>query len=146
MININISKMTIDDLNSIKNILETDFDDFWNYNILKTELSNPSSYYIIAKKNEGILGFAGIIDTVDQYEITNIVVKKNYRKNKVGTLLLNNIIDFVKNSKKGKIFLEVNKKNISAIALYKKHGFIECGLRKKYYNNTDDAILMFLQV
>ena len=143
---INISKMTLPDLDSIKNILEIDFDDFWNYNILKSELKKNNAYYIIAKENEEILGFAGIIDTVEQYEITNIVVKKDYRKKGVGTLLLNNIIDYVKSSKKRKIYLEVNTKNKSAIALYKKHGFIECGLRKKYYNNTDDAILMFLQV
>lgn len=146
MTNINISKMTIDDLDSIKNILETDFDNFWSYNILKEELNNPRSYYIIAKKNEEILGFAGIINTVDQYEITNIVVKKNYRKKGVGTLLLNNLIEFVKKNKPEKIYLEVNCNNKSAIALYKKHGFIECGLRKKYYSNTDDAILMHLQV
>ena len=144
--NITINKMTIGDLDSIKDILESDFDDFWNYNIIKTELENKNSYYIIAKKDETIVGFAGIIDTVDQYEITNIVVKKKYRNEGIGTLLLNNIIDFVKNSKKGKLYLEVNNNNTSAIALYKNHGFIKCGIRKKYYNNTDDAILMLLQV
>ena len=32
---IHIEKMTLDDLESISSILETEFDDFWNYNILK---------------------------------------------------------------------------------------------------------------
>ena len=40
--------------------------------------------------------------------------------------------------------LEVNENNTSAIALYKKYNFKQVGLRKKYYNNTDNAILMSL--
>ena len=40
------------------------------------------------------------------------------------------------------INLEVRESNISAIKLYKKFGFEVCGLRKKYYNNTENAILM----
>ena len=38
--------------------------------------------------------------------------------------------------------LEVRKSNISAISLYKSFGFCEVGVRKKYYENTEDAVLM----
>lgn len=47
--NIKINPMTIQDLNSIKNILETDFDDFWNYTIFKNEIQNPNSIYFVRK-------------------------------------------------------------------------------------------------
>ena len=40
--NLKIDKMTLNDLETIKEILENDFDDFWNYNILKQELENNS--------------------------------------------------------------------------------------------------------
>ena len=40
--------------------------------------------------------------------------------------------------------LEVNSSNLFAIDLYKNFSFYQCGLRKKYYNNSDDAILMKL--
>ena len=40
--------------------------------------------------------------------------------------------------------LEVNEKNIPAQNLYKKYGFNVLGTRKKYYNNTDNAIIMTL--
>ena len=49
MDNISISKMNFDDLNSISNILESEFDDFWNFNIFKSELENENSTYLIAK-------------------------------------------------------------------------------------------------
>ena len=43
-----ISEMKIEDLENIKDILETDFDEFWNYETLKEELeSNFSKYFIV---------------------------------------------------------------------------------------------------
>lgn len=75
-----INKMNLADLEKISTNLINDFDDFWNINILKSELENKFSQYIVAKYNDEIVGFAGIIDTVEQFEITNIVVKKNYRR------------------------------------------------------------------
>ena len=38
--------------------------------------------------------------------------------------------------------LEVNSKNQPAIELYQKFGFKQIGIRKKYYNMVDDAIIM----
>ena len=141
-----ISKMTLSDFNALSDILISDFDDFWNENILKSELQNPFSTYIMAKLGNKIVGFAGMIDTIDQMEITNIVVKKDYRKNGIGNILLNKLISLAKENKKTKIILEVNENNISAIKLYEKNGFKKCGLRKRYYNNTDNAIIMNLKI
>lgn len=53
--NFEISKMNTLDLDSIKDILEKEFDDFWNYSILKGELLSPYSYYIIAKQDKEIV-------------------------------------------------------------------------------------------
>ena len=53
---IQINNMNLNDLESICSNLEKDFDDFWNYNILKNELQNPNSIYFVAKdKNNNIL-------------------------------------------------------------------------------------------
>ncbi|MGN1310777.1 MAG: ribosomal protein S18-alanine N-acetyltransferase [Clostridia bacterium] len=141
-----IAKMTLSDFNALSDILISDFDDFWNENILKSELQNPFSTYIMAKLGNKIVGFAGMIDTIDQMEITNIVVKKDYRKNGIGNILLNRLISLAKENKKTEIILEVNENNISAIKLYEKNGFRKCGLRKRYYNNTDNAIIMNLKI
>ena len=46
---IKIEKMTISDLKNIKDILQTEFDDFWNYKILEEELNSANSYYLVAK-------------------------------------------------------------------------------------------------
>ena len=140
--NYNIEKMTLDTLISIKDILISDFDDFWNYNTLKQELECSNSYFIIAKDNDEIIGFAGLKVIVDEADIMNIVVKKDHRNNGVGSILLENLISYAKLLNLKTITLEVNENNLSAIKLYDKFNFDYIGIRKKYYNGESDAIIM----
>ena len=139
-----ISEMNLQDLENIKDCLLTDFDNFWSYNILKQELENGKSKYFVAKQENEIVGFAGILLIIDQVNIMNIVVKKDKRNFGIGSLLLEEIIRYSKIHNATSITLEVNEKNIAAINLYKKYGFKQVGLRRKYYNNEDNAILMDL--
>jgi len=142
MDNIQIFNMTLLDLECISDILQSDFDDFWNVTTLKSELLNPNSKYIVAKFNNTIVGFAGIWKSVDEVHITNIVVNKNFRKQNIGSLMLSKLIGLAKLEPNiSSITLEVNSNNIAAIKLYEKFGFKVVGLRKKYYNNIDDAII-----
>ena len=137
---VNISVMELSDLDEIKDILEKDFDDFWNYNIFKSELENQNSIYFIAKQSNEIIGFVGILLIIDTAEITNIVVKKSYRGNGISKILMNHIINYCIEKNIVKINLEVNSKNEPAIKLYHSFGFKEVGLRKNYYGNTDGVL------
>lgn len=76
---IEISVMNMSDLNEIQNTLETEFDDFWNYEVFKSEIKNPNSIYFVAKYNKEIIGFVGVLIIIDTAEITNIVIKKSFR-------------------------------------------------------------------
>ena len=137
--------MTNEDLETIKDILQTEFDEFWNYEILKQELSSNNSKYIVAKTLDNIIvGFAGIKIILDTAEIMNIVTKKSFRNMGTGKQMLEYLINMCKNSNIKTLNLEVNSTNTIAITLYKKYNFKEVGLRKKYYDNTYDAILMSL--
>ena len=142
---IDIQEMSLNDLEKIKDILISDFDDFWNYNILKDELESPNSKYIIAKTNDGeIIGFAGIKVIVDTADIMNIVVKKSWRNQGVGNLLLSNLISICKISNLSSLSLEVNEDNLPAIHLYEKFGFKQIGVRKNYYQDKDGLIMSLL--
>ena len=77
--NFDIDFMKLDDLENIKDTLESEFDDFWNYNVFKSELENPNSTYFVVKCNGEIVGFAGVLVVLDEADITNIVVKKSFR-------------------------------------------------------------------
>ena len=137
--------MSFEDLNSIKDILETDFDDFWNYNILKKELEDQNSIYIVCKNNNEIVALAGITIILDTAELNYIVVKKSYRGNGISFLILEKIIDFAKKNNCQHINLEVSSLNTVAINLYKKFNFKQVGLRPNYYTNSD-ALLFTLDI
>lgn len=142
---IEISNMTLNDLNDIKDILTSDFDDFWTYSILESELKSSNSYYLVAKDNKKIVGFAGIKISLPDSDIMNIVVNKNYRHLKIGSYLLKNLIILANSLNVSSIFLEVNESNFPAISLYKKFNFKEIGFRKNYYKNNN-AIIMTLNL
>lgn len=137
-----IEKMTLDDLENINDILLSAFDDFWSYDVLKKELECPNSYFIVAKNNDEIVGFAGLKVIVDEADIMNIVVKKSFRHNGIGSVLLEHLISYAKANNLKTITLEVNENNLSAIRLYNKFSFDHIGIRKKYYNGESDAIIM----
>lgn len=150
--NITLSVMTISDLENIKDILISNFDDYWNYNTLKDELTCENSIYIVAKKcannnssdqlsKDIIVGFAGIKIIIDEAELMNIVVNKAFRHSGIGTLLLNKLLEICKEKNLDSIFLEVNEKNLNAQKLYKNFDFETISIRKNYYN-SDNGIVM----
>ena len=130
-------------MKSIKNILASDFDNFWSYDVLEEELECDNSYVIVAKADENtIVGFAGLKVILDEADIMNIVVKKDFRHNGIGSVLLENLINYSKDLNLKTITLEVNENNLSAIRLYDKFSFDKLGIRKNYYDGKSDAIIM----
>ncbi|MCI6609616.1 MAG: ribosomal protein S18-alanine N-acetyltransferase [Ezakiella sp.] len=72
-------------------------------------------------------------------EIYYIAIKKEFRRKHLADELLN---FFITNFDVNIIFLDVKVSNDPAISFYKKNGFKEIGIRKKYYENGEDAIIM----
>ena len=139
-------EMNYSDLESIKDILIDEFDDFWSYTTLKDEFSFSTSKYFVIKKNNIVLGFCGIKIITDFAEIMNIVIKKDSRGLGLSNFLLENTISKCRELNLKSINLDVNVENTIAINLYKKYNFVKVGIRKKYYNNVSDAILMTLNL
>lgn len=141
MDSIEITNMTLEDLDSISSILISDFDDFWTLDILSSELKSNSSYYFAAKMNEEIVGFAGIKVILDEADIMNIVTRKNFRNLGIGGLLMKKLLDLSRSLGVKRITLEVNEENFSAIHLYEKFGFKSICMRKNYYNGNNGLLM-----
>lgn len=139
---IKISTMMLNDLEQIKENLQTDFDDFWNFEIFKEELANTNSMYLVLKYENEIVSLGGIKIILDEADIMNIVTKKDKRNQGFAKFLLNKLITMAKEQNCKTITLEVNENNLPAIKLYKDFKFKEIGKRKNYYKNGDTAILM----
>ena len=137
-----IVTMILEDLEQMKDTLYSDFDNFWSYNILKQELENKTTTYIVAKENNEVVGFAGISTCLDEATLNNIVVKKSCRGRGIGGELLESLIDLCGDLHMRTFTLEVDTENAPAIHLYEKFGFKNLGIRKKYYNGSRDAYIM----
>ena len=138
--------MMLSDLTEIKNILQTDFDDFWNFEIFKEELVNNNSSYLVLRYDDEIVCFGGIKIILNEANIMNIVTKKNERNQGFARFVLNELINISKEQNCTSITLEVNENNLPAIHLYELFNFKEVGRRKNYYKNGNTAILMTLKL
>ena len=133
-----ILEMTKLDLENIKSNYKN-FSNIWSYETLEEDYKN--SKYLVAKQNNEIVGFIGTRTILDELEIMNIVTREDKQNKGIASNLLSYVI---RKNIVGKINLEVNEHNIKAIKLYRKFGFQDAGIRKKYYNGKDDAIMMTL--
>lgn len=139
-----INEMTLSHLLEIKDILSSDFDNFWTYTIFESELKNSNSKYFVAIIENEIVGFAGIWKSVDDIHITNIVTKISKRHKGIASKLLEKLIEVAKNDSTTSLTLEVNENNENAIKLYEKYNFKKIGIRKNYYGQNENAIIMTL--
>jgi [ribosomal protein S18]-alanine N-acetyltransferase len=82
-----------------------------------------------------------------EWELENIVVAAAERRKGLGSQLLKVFIAHVRAAHGISIFLEARESNHNAVALYKKLGFENAGVRKKYYANpSEDAVLYRLNL
>ena len=115
---IEISQMNLKDLDEITYCFSNEFDDFWNINTLKNELSNPNSFYLVLKENNIVVGFGGIWYGFEEVHITNIAIRKAKRRQNYGFILLSELIKKAIQTKDiNSITLEVKESNIPAIRL-----------------------------
>lgn len=136
--------LTQENVNEVWELEKVCFDDPWSLGSFEQELGNRISFYSVARddKSNAVVGYAGVWMMYDCANITNVAVAPSFRRSGLGTKLLCNLEEAAKKYGMESITLEARASNTAAIGLYIKNGFSKCGLRKKYYHNTEDAILM----
>lgn len=77
----------------------------------------------------------------DEAEIITIGVHPDARRGGIADAMLTLVESDIKKRGGKKIFLEVAENNVPARALYEHNGYVQVGVRPKYYDGTD-AILM----
>jgi ribosomal-protein-alanine acetyltransferase len=90
-----------------------------------------------------IVGFLTARAVTTEWEIENIVIAPAYRKQGLGTRLMETLIQEAGRKGAEVLHLEVRPSNVSAIALYGRVGFRLSGVRKAYYSNPEEDALLF---
>lgn len=145
MNNINVVKMSLENIDDIMIVENLSFKIPWSRNAFMEEVTNNQfARYIMADLSDKVVGYAGLWKVFDEGHITNIAVHPEFRGNGIGSILLRELICLSKNEGITCLTLEVRKSNQAAQALYNKFGFVAEGSRKSYYaDNGEDAIIMW---
>ena len=118
----------------------------WSLDSIHSELNNTLAKYVVAidEENNSVVGFAGMWIIAGEGNITNIAVSDSYKHKGIGYNLILGLIELCKENNCSDLTLEVRVSNKIAQSLYEKVGFINEGIRKKYYeDNGEDAIIMW---
>jgi len=137
-----IRVMTADDLLAVAAIEREASPHPWPPNILKCELQMPLARNLVAESGEEIVGYLGFWLVAGEAQIQNIVVRGDCRGRGVASGLLDALREISVREGAATATLEVRSGNEGAIALYAKNGFVVKGVRRKYYDDGDDALLM----
>lgn len=138
--------MTIVKLNDKDEKLLTEFENLLK-DIKRIESLDFSlnSYYLLIDNEGKAKGYISLYQVLDEVNILYIYVDKELRGNGYGKALFNEALKGI-TIKNYKVFLEVRVSNTIAINLYTKLGFKEYAIRKAYYSDGEDAILMEMEV
>ena len=128
------------DFAALKKIFDNTQTD-WSLDILSNCFSSEYFIWVIGDLNQA-MGFAVVKNNRDFWEIMQIVVDQQYQRRGLALQLFTFIVVEAKQKQIQKIELEVRVSNHAAISLYEKIGFTRVGIRKKYYSNGEDAVLM----
>jgi ribosomal-protein-alanine N-acetyltransferase len=139
-----VDRMTVDDLPAVHIIERESFSTPWPAHAYRQELeTNRLAHYIVARRGERIVGFAGIWMLVDEAHITTFAVSSAWRRQGVGERLLLAVLDLSRTRGAHEATLEVRPSNIPARRLYEKYGFKLVGVRPHYYtDNNEDALIL----
>jgi ribosomal-protein-alanine N-acetyltransferase len=118
----------------------------WTEGVFADELSmqnRGSRYYLVALLGDRLVGYGGMIYMDDAAHITNVAVDVSMRRRGIATELLLDLSWEARRAGMKSLTLEVRESNVSAQSLYRRFGFVPVGVRAKYYENRDDAIVMW---
>lgn len=118
----------------------------WTSGVFSSEIDlarRGERFYIVARQNNQVVGYAGLIFVVDEAHISNIATDPQRRREGIGQYLLFHLIEQAIARGAQALTLEVRASNTAAHALYRIFGFAPAGIRQRYYENTEDALVMW---
>lgn len=133
------------DLPEMSEIEKECFNIPWTFDALSYDmLDNHMAVYFVAETDGKVVGYIGIWRILDECHINNVAVKPQYRRNHIGSALIERLLDYCKIENLNSQTLEVRQSNVPAIGLYSKFGFTSAGIRKGYYeDNGENAVIMW---
>ncbi len=145
-----IVKMSINDIEPVVAIERASFPNPWSTQCFMDELACPTAHAFVRKDRtaagESVSAYMCLRNIFDEIHILKIAVKPDNRKRGIAAGLIRHCLDQVAMTEAVAV-LEVRPSNGAGLALYRKLGFIQAGVRPRYYTDTgEDAIIMYKHI
>ena len=117
----------------------------WSPSLFLSEMTaGRSRCYLVALDGREVVGYAGLISYGEEAHVTTIAVEPAQHRRKIGTRLLYELIREAQRMGAHAVSLEVRVTNWGAQRMYARFGFRPVGVRKGYYQETnEDALVMW---
>ena len=137
-----VKKLSVSAVDLIVDLYKSHFSDGWNKEMLVSSFSGGRFFCLGAFDGETLVGVITLTLGLDDADIEMVFTSPSFRKRGVADLLIENAISELKNQGLNKVLLEVRESNLSAKNLYFKHGFKQISIRKKYYSDGENAVIL----
>ena len=123
----------------------TAFYDAWNENMLRNELQNELTTYLVMESEGKIIGYAGFWLVAGEAQVTRVAIAEALRGQGLGTRLTAVMVNKAWELGAEAVTLEVRESNLAAQKAYLTCGFASEGIRPNYYeDNHENAVIMWL--
>jgi len=107
---------------------------------LREELARTWARLRVAQRGGALLGYVLFWHVADEVHLLNVAVAPDARRGGVGRALVEDVLAYARAHAVAKVLLEVRASNGPAIALYEALGFEPFNVRKRYYDDGEDAL------
>jgi len=139
-----IREMSSGDLPPVMEIERSSFVTPWTEGMFRSQLRfRDQAINLVLLEGGVIAGYAAAWIAYDEIHLLSIAVDPAMRRRGLGGEILRAVLERGKTRGAVRVVLEVREGNAAARAFYRMHGFVEIGIRRRYYSDTDeDAIVM----
>lgn len=144
---VRFESMRLEHIDQVVEIEKKSFPTPWPRQTFEFEiLYNELAEYVVAVDGGRVVGYGGMWMVLDEAHVTNVAVHPLFRGRHIGRALMLELIRRAVARGARRMTLEVRPSNTVARNLYRSLGFVEKGIRKRYYqDNKEDAIIMWLE-
>ena len=131
-----------EDISQVTELEKRCFSDPWSAADFESSCAVPFFEGVVFEEQGEIVGYALALVVFEDGDIANVAVAPEYRKQGLGKRMLEELEQRAKARGAERLFLEVRESNFSAIGLYTGRGFSPISVRKGYYPDGENAIVM----
>ena len=141
-----IRRLSTEDISNICSLQNKFFPDGWSKSMLESAFSLGTFYGYGVFENSTLIAFITYTVGLDSVDIEDVLTHPDHRCKGFAKKLVSLVVDDVTAKGINKILLEVRSSNENAKNLYLGFGFKQISVRKKYYSDDEDAIIMLKEL